>query len=254
MYHISDLRSYLRCKRKFFYDLDETSEYVAYLRSDEQIIDLLKKYLNIEECFQGIANDDPDRFFKEKDNYEWFIKTRFEAYALRINIPILHRKEDKYDIYFIYYSTSIKDIDYFNFRLHYQVLNDLGLNIDEIYIAYLNQDYIYKDQLDINELLIVTNINDNKRIIDIIKSKEINYKDIIKEMSELNEDNLVSINLNNCKEKKSCKYFSKCFLNNKDIEDDSILNLVSSQYKYQMYNEGIKYLKDVDLNKLEVVE
>ena len=251
MYHISDLRSYLRCKRKYFYNIDKTSEFQAYLRSDEQILDLLKEYLNIKEAYIGVVNEDAERFFKENDKYEWFIKPRFENNGLRINIPILHRKENKYDIYFIYYSTSINDIDYFNFRLNYQVLNDLGLNIDEIYITYLNENYIFKDKLDINELLIITNINKEKRIIDIIKNKEINYSEIIKEMSELNDENLISIKLNNCKEKKSCEYFSKCFLNNQDIEDDSILNLVSSQYKYQMYNEGIKYLKDVDLNKLE---
>ena len=97
MYHISDLRSYLRCKRKYFYNIDKTSEFQAYLRSDEQILDLLKEYLNIEEAYIGVVNEDAERFFKENDKYEWFIKPRFENNGLRINIPILHRKEDKYD-------------------------------------------------------------------------------------------------------------------------------------------------------------
>ena len=251
MYHISDVRKYLKCKRKFFYDLNKISEYNAYLRSDEQIIYLIKKYLKIDNCYEGIVNDEKERFFKHQDEYEWFLKARFENNILRTNIPVLHKKDNKYDIYFIYYSTNLNNIDYFNYRLNYQILIDNGLQIDEVYLIYINGNYIYHQELNVDELFITIKMIDNKRIKDILEKKHIDYLSIIKEMSELNEESLYSIKLNNCKEKKNCDYFNKCFLNDKEIEDDSILHLVSSRYKYDMFEEGISKLKDVDLNRLE---
>ena len=39
----------------------------------------------------------------------------------------------------------------------------------------------------------------------------------------------------------------RLFSDRKTIADNSILTLVSSQYKYDMFEDGIKYLKDADL-------
>ncbi len=50
---------------------------------------------------------------------------------------------------------------------------------------------------------------------------------------------------------KLCPYYSLCFPEVNNIEDNSILTLVSSRYKQQMYESGILKLKDADINLIE---
>ncbi|MBR3251340.1 MAG: DUF2779 domain-containing protein, partial [Erysipelotrichaceae bacterium] len=85
MYHISDIKKFLRCERLYFYGRDEANVFRPYLRNDENITDLLKQYFNINECFEGVRNDQPSRFIDNYDQYEWFIHPRFCDGDLRIN-------------------------------------------------------------------------------------------------------------------------------------------------------------------------
>lgn len=251
MYHISDLRKFIKCEKKYYYELDITSEFKPYLRTDEHFIDLIKEYFEIKDYYEGIPNENKERFFKEKDNYEWFVKARFENGSLRTNIPLIHRINDKYDIYFIYYGTDLNRIDHFSSRINFELLEELGLEINEIYYIYLNKDYIYHEELKVKELLLVDNKIKNKRIIEILKERYVNYQSIISKMEDVEKGNLPDINIKRCNEKISCPYFEKCQLNGEKVTDDSILHLVSSKYKYQMFFEGLKSLKDVDLKRLE---
>ena len=54
-----------------------------------------------------------------------------------------------------------------------------------------------------------------------------------------------------CKQNGICDYYENCFFEEESAASDSILTLVSSQYKNDMYEEGIRYLKDIDVNRLE---
>ena len=107
MYHISDLKKYLRCELLYYYSKDEKKAFKPYLRTDENIIDLLKQYFAIETCFSGQRNDPKDAFFEAYDQYEWFIHPRFVDGELRINIPLLHKKDEGIDLYFLYYGSHI---------------------------------------------------------------------------------------------------------------------------------------------------
>ena len=98
MYHISDIKKYLRCERLYFFSKDDNNAFRPYLRFDENIVELLLEYFGIREYYEGVRNDPGDRFFNEIDNYEWFVHPRFVDGELRINIPFMHRKGEIYDL------------------------------------------------------------------------------------------------------------------------------------------------------------
>ena len=50
MYHISDIKRFLRCERLYFYGKDENSVFKPYLRADANTVDLLKELFDITEC------------------------------------------------------------------------------------------------------------------------------------------------------------------------------------------------------------
>ena len=76
MYHISDIKRFLRCERLYFYGKDENSVFKPYLRADANTVDLLKELFDITECYEGVRNDPADRVLSELNNFEWLWMVR----------------------------------------------------------------------------------------------------------------------------------------------------------------------------------
>ena len=251
MYHISDIKKIIRCERLYFYSKSEENSFNPYLRTDESINDLIIKYLKIDNYFEGIRNDEPKRFFDNKDNYDWFVRPRFTDDELRINIPFMHKVNGGFDLYFIYFGTNIKELDTLTYNISLKVLEKNNIKVNNIYIICLNGEYINEGSIDVDKLFVCSDTYKYQRIINIVRKNDTNYKALIKKMKT--ED----INEYECKKNKSCRlnglcdHYQDCFPDEEKLDDDSVLYLVSSQYKNQMYEEGIRSLKDVDLNRIE---
>ena len=250
-YHISDIKKFLRCERIYFYSKDENNVFQPYLRSDESVNDLLIKYLNIDKCFIGVKNDTNDKFFNDINNYEWFSHPRFVDGDLRINVPFLHKIDNSFDVYFAYYGTLIKELDLITYRITLQVLNKLNIKINNVYLIHFNEDYISDGVLDISKLFLTTSTYKDRNIKDIILEGECDYESII---TKMNDESIISKEAKKCKYCRQaglCDYYAICFPNEGKIEDDSILTLVSSKNKNKMYEDGIRCLKDVDIDLIE---
>ena len=251
MFHISDIKKFLKCELIYFYSKDDTGVFQPYLRSDESINDLLIEYLNIDDCFIGVKNDNNERFFNEKDNFEWFCHPRFIDEELRINIPFLHRVDDKYDVYFVYYGTVIKELDLITYRISLQVLQNLDLQVNNVYLIYLNGDYINNGELETDKLFLTTSEYKDKNIKKIILDGECDYKTIIKQIHDDENIKLEPKKCKYCRQNGLCDYYGVCFPGEEKLNDDSILTLVSSKNKNKMFEEGIKLLRDADLEQIE---
>lgn len=251
MYHIEDLKKFMRCPRYYFQSRNDNPSFKHYLRSDESTIDLLVKHLHIDNYFRGVAGDNNDRFIKERGNYQWLVKTRFQIDNLRIRIPIMHKVNDAYDIYFMYNGTSVKDLDLFYYRIVIEVLRILDIDINNVYLAYINSEYVFHDSLNVDELFIITDYYKGKKLIDIFEEEILDFKEIISRIESTRLDSYMPKKTRTCHLRNMCPYYFNCFKEEENLPNDSILTLVSSQYKDQMYKAGIKHLKDVDLNLLE---
>lgn len=251
MYHIEDLKKFMRCPRYYFQSRDENASFRRFLRTDESTTDLLAKHLHIENSYRGVVGDLNDRFFKERGNYQWFIKTRFQIDNLRIRIPIMHKVNDSFDIYFMYNGTSIKDLDLFYYRIIIEVLRILDIDVNNVYLAYINSEYVFHDKLDTDELFIVTDYFKGKKLIDLFEEEILDFKEIINRIESTDLESYVPKKTRTCHLRNMCPYYYNCFKEEENLPNDSILTLVSSQYKDKMYNSGIKLLKDVDLGLLE---
>ena len=251
MYHIGDLKKFVRCPLLYYLSRDNETSFSQFLRTDESTVNLLKKHLHIDDCFVGETGDDNEAFFKNKDKHEWFINTRFNDAGLRIKVPVIHKDGDKYDLYFIYHGTSIKELDVFYYSINLELINKIGIDIDDVYIATINGDYVFDDCLDTDELFNITDHFKGKRLIDIFSEEMFDYKDIIKRIESTSIDSYSPKKTRTCHLKNICPYYYECFKEEKDLPDDSILSLVSSQYKDDMYKDGIIQLKDADLDRVE---
>jgi len=251
MYHISDIKKYLRCERLYHYSKLDNDTFKPYLRNDENLIDLFKDLFDIDDCFIGVRNDENNHFFDEKNNYEWFYTPRFVLNELRLNVPLVHKINDEYDLYYVYYGNIIKEIDLITFSITIDVLAKLGLIVNNIYIIYTNEDYVNDGKLNAKELFKITDRFNKKKIIDIASDRFVDYQDIINKMNNYVIDDQKVSKSKYCRQNGLCKYYDNCFPDEKKLDVDSILSLVSSQNKQEMYDQGIMHLKEVDIDKIE---
>lgn len=255
MYHISDIKKFMRCERYYFLSVNESDVFRPYLRSDESINELLIKYLcDDERCFIGARNDSKERFLTERDNFAWFSHPRFEDGDLRVNIPFLHKIDanyDIYDMYFIYYGTTVKDIDTITISIGINIFRKAGYEVKNIYLIYLNGDYISDGQIDPKRLFIISDKFKGRDLKEYIEDNYFDYGVYISKLNRSTIEEYPSKKRKFCRQNGLCEYYDDCFPAELKIEDNSILTLVSSQYKNAMYKDGIRYLKDADLNRLE---
>ncbi|MBQ1507899.1 MAG: DUF2779 domain-containing protein [Erysipelotrichaceae bacterium] len=251
MIHISDIKKFLRCERLYCYSRNEETAYNAYLRNDDSIIDLVKEFFGIEECFLGIRNDPESRFLEAKDQYEWFLRPRLEDGELRVTIPVVHRTDDHYDLCFIYYNTQIRELDLLTWRITCQVFRKKGLSIGKVSILRFNRDYVFHEKLEPRKLLVEETVLKGKEILALIDEETVDIEQILKRMEKATGEDLPATRKRSCKNRERCLHYYDCFPEEAALPDDSILTLVSSAKKQKMYDQGITLLKDADPALLE---
>lgn len=252
MYHISDLKKFKRCPCYYFKTLNNDDTFLPYLRNDNSIIDLIIQKFDLENYFLGKTNDSIDEFFNNQEKYEWFIKPRFVEKDLRINIPLMHKVETGYDIFFFYSGVSLKDIDVFSYRINLNLLERVGVIVNKVYIIYLNQKYVFHEKLDAKELLVVTDKFHDKEIIDILNNDIVDYNEIIKQIESTNESDYVPKKNRYCLQFGECEFYKDCFKEIKDVDDDSIMHLVSCADKLKMFESGITKLQDINVDDINI--
>ncbi len=259
MYHISDVTKYLRCPRLFMLDREQSRPaFRQFIRMDEQITDLAAEKLRVQNAFTGKRGDDPAAALQALTDREWLVKARFEYHGLRIKVPFLHRSGDVFDLYFLFAGLLPKVSDMTFYSATLWVLEGLGIPLGRIYIIHFNGDYIRGRELDTDALFVVDACfyNDHGNASgdaeELIRSRMRDYDVILTEMDALSEKDIPApVRTNRCSGRMKCRFYSACFPQEGEEEDNSILFLNSAQYKYLMHDEGRKYLRDADPALLE---
>lgn len=248
-YHISDIKKFMKCERLYYLGKNEKAEFKPYLRSDDNINDLLAQYFHFTEYYVGQRNDATERFLNEFDHYEYFVHTRIQDGNLRLNIPYIHKVEGGVDLCFIQYGTQIKELDLITYRSCVKALSKYNISVKQIYIIYLNGDYVCDGTIDVDKLFICTNKYKDEEIIQITNKGTFDYETYIEQMNQTQLK--PAVKTKNCKLFGICDYYNTCFPNEETLESDSILTLVSSRNKNKMFNSGIRLLKDADISLIE---
>ena len=135
MYHIADVKKYLKCPVLFYRSINNRNEeYKPYVRLDEALTLLACKKLGLSEYFLGQKNDDKSLALCALKNYEWLVKARFEYHNLRIKIPFLHKTNYGYDVYFVYCGNYCKDDDMQFYIQSIWVLKNNGIFINNVFL------------------------------------------------------------------------------------------------------------------------
>ena len=256
--HITDLRKFVRCPKMYKLSLTDESRHFPYFNinidTDESIINKL----GIEEHYTGFVNEDNESTFRAFQQFEWLVRARFSYRGLRVRIPFLRHFGDECDLYFTSFAVYPNDSEAVNIRWSLEVLYKLKLKVNNIYIVHPNRSYIRGEEIDHDSLWTVTDHfynssgNKGKTILEKVESLKYNIDIMMDELLHFDGfEDFNSVRSSNCLGRNKCSYYDICFPEDRLVPDDSVLNLVNSQYKYQMYDDGIKYLSQVDLSRFE---
>ena len=256
--HISDVRKFLRCPRLYQYSLKDNQKSFPYfninINVDESIVDKLR----IDNYYLGRVNEDNDNTAEALKEHEWLLRARFTYRGLRCRVPYLYHKDSHCDLYFSSYSVNPTDGEADNIMWTAAVVEKNGLTVDNVYIIYPNKEYERSGELDHDALWNITDhfFNGNghltKHILTYIRNKDFDIDgvlDILLHFDSGFEEE--AVRTSKCAGRNKCPYYEKCFPEESRVPDNSILTLMGSQYKYEMYRSGIRYLRDVNTDKFE---
>ena len=74
----------------------------------------------------------------------------------------MHKVDNGFDLYFIYYGTSIKEIDILTYRASYDLLKKNKIEVNNIYLIFFNGEYVNDGKLDVKKLEKFRNKNIDK--------------------------------------------------------------------------------------------
>ncbi len=259
MFHISDLKKFNRCPRIYLLDRQvDAPPFRRIVRLDDEVTALAAKYLGVTECFTGERGDDPAKSMNALAEYEWILKARFEYGGLRVKVPFLHRVSGGYDLYFLFIGLYPRSDDMQFYCDTVWVLENLGIPLKDIRIIHLNASYVREDELDLSKLFVTSETFYNAKNHPSVSVKEAisqGQRDVDRQIARLNAalnaPMPAPVRTARCTGRQKCRHYNRCFAEESQLPDNSILTLTGSSSRYEMNAEGKHCLKDADPERVE---
>jgi hypothetical protein len=161
---------------------------------------------------------------------------------------IVVNENNKWNIYEVKSSTSISETYLNDAALQYYVISNCGIEINDFSIIYINNQYIRRGELDLNELFTIESVLD-----DILPMQNFVEDNVDRLKKVIRKKEMPDINIGeHCHDPYTCSFYNYC---RKHIPEDSIFDFCGMHLKkkYELYRDGIIKLDDVtedyELNK-----
>lgn len=156
------------------------------------------------------------------------------------SVDILKKEGNTYEIYEVKSSTELKDVYVDDVSYQYFVLTSLGLKVEKCYVAILNNRYVRKGKLDLNQLFKKIDVTDE------VVGKQEEVRQMIKDMNKYMEQKKEpqdDIGIH-CFKPYKCPFFKYC---TRHLPESNIfeINEINVNEKLKLYVEGIVSLEDL---------
>ena len=182
------------------------------------------------------------------DSYRDVVITEasFDYYGNFCSVDILVKKGNKYEIYEVKSSTTLKDVYIKDASYQYYVLKSLGLDVTKVSIVYLNRNYIRHGDLDLKKLFIITDVTSMvESMFDEVGENIKGINEYMEAKTEPNDDIGEC-----CFTPYSCPFFKYC---SRHLPENNVFNLAGMSYakKVAYYRKGLFRYEDLMNEKLK---
>ena len=155
-------------------------------------------------------------------------------------VDILVKENNKWFIYEVKSSTGVKDVYIYDAAFQYYVLSNLGLEIEDVSIVFINNQYIREGDIDIHQLFTIESVFERiTEIQPLVKNLLTN------QVAALQKPDKPNIDIGpHCFNPYDCSFMGYCW---KNVPDYSVFNIshLSSEKKFDLYKNGILETTDV---------
>jgi hypothetical protein len=162
-------------------------------------------------------------------------------------LDILVKDQDGWKAYEVKSSTKVSDTYIKDASIQYYTITNSGIDLKDISIVYINNQYVKNGEIDINQLFTIESVldkvldflpripNEVKRFKNVIESPEIPQVDIGP----------------HCSDPYDCDFKGTCW---KHIPEYSVFDIsrLNKDKKFDLYNQGIVTLDKIDLSQVEL--
>ncbi len=187
--------------------------------------------------FDGMTQETKELLKTESVIYEATFKQK-DIFAI---VDILVKNGDKWDIYEVKSSTSVKDYHIDDASIQYYALSDV-LDIGKTYILCIDSSYERDGELELDKLFYANDISEE------ILEKQKHIPKFLTEIRKVLENNEPNIKVSeHCSYPFECDFCDYCWGDTSDVE---IFNLYRMNWskKYELYFSGIKKFDDLPKN------
>ncbi len=203
-----------------------------------------------QQLFPGgsVATEDPRKsdlaVKKTEELIKQSVKVIYEAAFLFNEIlvisDIIIKKGNEWSVYEVKSSTSISETYLLDASIQHYVLKNCSLNIKDISIIYINNQYVRNGELDIHSLF----------KIESVKELVITQQDLVEKETErlklvLKKKRIPDIPIGpQCSNPYKCSFWGYCW---KDVPEYSVFDIANlkTEKKFELYNNGHVNLEDV---------
>ena len=164
----------------------------------------------------------------------------FQFEGVLAAVDILVKRNGKWKAYEVKSSTSVKEVNLLDAALQYHVITKSGIELADIFIIHLNNEYIRKKSLVLEELFAIESVKqsaeDNQSFV---KTKISELKALIESKQE------PKINIGpHCFDPYSCDFIDHCW---KHIPEPSVFSIsgLRANKKFELYEKGILSFEDL---------
>ena len=162
-------------------------------------------------------------------------------------LDILVNDKDGWKAFEVKSSTKVSDTYVKDAAIQYYTITNSGIDLKDISIIYINNQYVKNGEIDINELFTIESVldqvleflpqipNEVRRLRNVIESPEVPKVDIG----------------NHCSDPYDCDFKGTCW---KHIPEYSIFDIsrLNKDKKFDLYNQGVLTLNDIDLSQTDL--
>lgn len=169
-----------------------------------------------------------------KENAAIIYEAAFQYDQVLAALDILKNDSGKWFAYEVKSSTEIKEVHIKDAALQYYIITKCGIQLEDIFIVYINNQYTKKGELDLSQLFVIQSVKKEvTELQNFIEEKIVELKQIA--TSDVKPQMNIGIQ---CTDPYDCDFITHCWSH---IPAVSIFNLVrlKSTKKIEWYSEGV---------------
>ncbi|MFA5010640.1 MAG: DUF2779 domain-containing protein [Ignavibacteria bacterium] len=163
----------------------------------------------------------------------------FQHEGVLVIADIMTKNENKWKVFEVKSSTKVAEYHINDTAVQYYVMNKCGIDIDDISIVHINNQYVRQGEIDVRQLFTIESVKEQ-----VIPLQDFVENNITKFKEVLEGENVPEIDIGeHCHSPFECDFKGHCW---KHIPEYSVFDLSRiSKKAFELYRKGITEIKDI---------